>query len=138
MTKAHIDHIGIIVDDLEASVKMFTGLLGDGPIMTKEMPDMGLKIAEFETANVMIELLQYTGSNDAFAKEVLGEKSGVNHISLRVGEVSEAIAKMEAAGAETMDGFPRGGAHGEVAFFKPESTNGVLLEICQPDNNSHE
>ncbi len=138
MTKTHIDHIGIIVDDLEASIKMFSGLLGDGPSTTKEMPDMGLKIAEFETANITIELLQYTGSNDGFAKEIMGEKSGVNHISLRVEEVSEAISKIEAAGIETMAGFPRGGAHGQVAFFKPETTGNVLIEVCQPDSHSTE
>lgn len=130
MSKIHIDHIGIIVDDLEASVAMFTKMLGEGPTMAKDMPENGLKIAEFETANVAIELLQFTGPNTGFAKEVMGEKSGINHFSLRVDKVSDAIGKMEELGAEKMDGFPRNGAHGRVAFFKPETTGNILIEVC--------
>lgn len=133
MSKAHIDHIGIIVDNLEASVAMFSGLLGAGPDKRKDMPDVGLKIAEFETANITIELLQYSGKNAAFAKEVMGEESGVNHFSLAVGNISDAIAGMEATGAEMMKGFPRQGAHGRVAFFDPKTTGNILLEICEPD-----
>lgn len=133
MSKAHIDHIGIIVDNLEASVAMFSGLLGAGPDKWKDMPDVGLKIAEFEMANITIELLQYSGENTAFAKEVMGEESGVNHFSLAVGNISDVIAGMEATGAEMMKGFPRQGAHGRVAFFDPKTTGNILLEICEPD-----
>ncbi len=130
MSKVHIDHIGIIVDDLEASVAMFTKMLGEGPTMTKDMPENGLKIAEFETANVAIELLQHTGPNTDYARQVMGEKSGINHFSLRVDNVGEAISQMVTLGAEKMDGFPRTGAHGQVAFFKPESTGNILIEVC--------
>jgi len=133
LSKAYIDHIGIIVDDLEASIVMFSGLLGAGPDKRKDMPDVGLKIAEFEMANITIELLQYSGENAAFAKEVMGEESGINHFSLAVGNINEAIAGMEATGVEIMKGFPRKGAHGRVAFLDPKTTGNVLFEICEPD-----
>ncbi len=133
MSKPRIDHIGIIVDDLEASIVMFSGLLGNGPDNIKHMPDVGLKIAEFETANITLELLQYTGNNDAFAKQTMGAKNGINHFSLAVGNMAEAIGNMEATGAKIMSGFPRQGAHGQVAFFNPDSTGNILLEICEPE-----
>ena len=54
----HIDHIGIIVADLEKAAAKLKPLFGDASI--KEMPEVGLRVAEFHPANVTIELLQYT------------------------------------------------------------------------------
>jgi methylmalonyl-CoA/ethylmalonyl-CoA epimerase len=133
MSRARIDHIGIVVDNLEESIVMFSKLLGAGPDRRKDMPDVGLKIAEFDTANITIELLQYSGQNDAFAKQVMGGESGINHFSIAVENMADAITEMAATGAETMSGFPRDGSHGRVAFFKPETTGNILLEVCEPD-----
>lgn len=133
MKKPVISHIGVIVADLDAAIAMFKRLFGGGPASLKEMPEMGLRIAVFEAANVAIELLQYTGTNDELAKRTMGEAPGVNHISFGVETLTDAIAELEAAGAETMEGFPRQGAHGRVAFFEPASTGGVLFEVCEPD-----
>jgi len=128
-----VDHIGVVVPDLDAAIALFSQLFGGGPAMTREMPEVGLRIAEFKAANVAVELLQYTGDNDAFAKEVMGTAPGVNHISFRVGKLGPATAAVEATGARKMDGFPRQGAHGQVVFFAPETTGGVRFELCEPD-----
>ena len=76
MSQAHIDHIGIIVADIEAAVERFRPLLGEAdPI--RELTDYGLRVAMIETANVTIELLQYTGEGDDFARGVMGEREVV-------------------------------------------------------------
>jgi len=128
-----VDHIGVIVPDLDAAVTLFTKLFGAGPVKTKTMPDVGLKIAEFAAANVTVELLQYTAENDGFAKDVMGEAPGVNHISFRVDALGPATEAVEAGGAKPMAGFPRQGAHGQVVFFEPASTGGIRFELCEPD-----
>ncbi len=132
MTKTRIDHIGIIVADLEAAIVQFTLLFGT-PKMIKEMPENGLRVAEFDTENVTVELLQYTGENDAFAREVMGERLGLNHISAAVPDLDQSVADLSGAGFRIMDGFPTQGAHGQVAFFHPDDTIGLLFEVCQPD-----
>jgi methylmalonyl-CoA epimerase len=133
MKKPVVNHIGIIVADLDAGIAMFKRLFASDPASLKEMPEVGLRIAVFEAANVAIELLQYTGTNDEFAKRTMGKASGVNHIAFGVESLADTIAELEAAGAETMSGFPRQGAHGRVAFFEPASTGGVLFEVCEPE-----
>ena len=130
MTK--IDHIGIIVADVEAAVRRLKPLFGDA-VEIKELAEVGLRVAEFRAANVTVELLQYTGTNDAFARRVMGERLGLNHVSACVEDVDRALAKLRAAGLQPMEGFPRQGAHGRVAFFEPDATTGLLFEICQPD-----
>ncbi len=131
MSKPHIDHIGIVVADIEAAVERFRPLFGDSkPI--RELADYGLRVAMIETANVTIELLQDTGDGDDFARGVMGERLGLNHISARVDDVGRSVADLTTEGFRMMAGFPRPGAHGEVAFFERDETTGLLFEVCAP------
>ena len=132
MKPPHIDHIGIIVADLEQAIARLGPLFGGMPVV-RELADVGLRVAEFRAANVTVELLQYSGINDAFARRVMGERLGLNHVSACVEDVERALAELCAAGLKPMEGFPRQGAHGRVAFFEPDATTGLLFEICQPD-----
>lgn len=127
-----IDHIGIVVADLEAAVRKLRPLFGDD-VHVKEIADAGLRVAEFRAANLTVELLQYSGRNDEFARRVMGERLGLNHVSASVEDVERSLAELRAAGMRPMAGFPRQGAHGRVAFFEPDAVTGLLFEICQPD-----
>src|SRR5438105_11064773 len=113
-----IDHIGIIVANLELAASKLKVLFGEPSI--KELPDVGLRVAEFHTENVSIELLQYTQGSE-FARNVMGERLGLNHISAHVHDVDQSIAELKAGGLKPMAGFPRQGAHGRVAFFEPDA-----------------
>jgi methylmalonyl-CoA/ethylmalonyl-CoA epimerase len=132
MTAPYIDHIGIIVADLDQAIAKLRPLFGD-TTRIKDLPEAGLRVAEFQTANVLIELLQYTEGKAGFARRVMDERIGLNHISLRVADVDGSIAELGAAGFAPMEGFPRQGAHGRVAFFEPDAVTGLLFEVCQPD-----
>lgn len=137
MSAPHIDHIGILVADLEAAVERLAPLFGGSP-RTKELAEVGLRVAEFRCANVTVELLQYTGKNDAFARRVMGERLGLNHVSARVEDLEGAMRELKAQGLSPMEGFPRQGAHGRVAFFEPDAVTGLLFEICQPDTQTED
>ena len=132
MSKTRIDHIGIIVADLDAAIARVEPLFG-APKMVKEMAEHGLRVAEFDTENVTVELLQYTGEKDEFARGVMGESPGLNHISAAVPDLDQSIDALSGAGFRVMQGFPTQGAHGQVAFFEPDDTTGLLFEVCQPD-----
>jgi len=132
MTTPYIDHIGIIVADLDQASAKLRPLFGD-PVRIKELPEVGLRVAEFRAANVVIELLQYAEGGAGFARRVMGERIGLNHISARVADVDRSIAELGATGFAPMEGFPRQGAHGRVAFFEPDAVTGLLFEVCQPD-----
>jgi len=136
MSRPRVDHIGVIVADLGAAIALFGKLFGGAEPFIRELPDVGLRVAEFEAENVTIELFEYTGRNDAFAKQVMGERLGINHVSFGVDDLAASIAAVAGAGAVKLDGFPRQGAHGQVAFFDPRSTGGLLFELCQPDTDS--
>jgi len=131
VTAPHIDHIGIIVADLEQAADKLRPLFGEHAGI-RELPGVGLRVAEFHAANVVIELLQYSG-DAAFARGIMGERLGLNHISARVDDVDRSVSELTAAGFTRMRGFPRQGAHGRVAFFEPDPVTGLLFEVCKPD-----
>lgn len=130
MTLPHVDHIGIIVEDIEKSVALFKTLLNLKLTEIKRMDDVGLKIATLKAQNIDIELIQYTKSKNNFGKKVMGKTTGVNHLSITTDNVETSIKKFHEKGIKVMEGFPRSGNHEKVAFFKKETTQNILLEIC--------
>lgn len=131
MTLPNIDHIGIIVDDLEKAVDMFEHLFQMKPAKVTELAEVGLRIAHLEARNIGIELIQYTGDGDDFGRRVMGPGTGINHMSIQVEDADSAVKDLQVKGLRVMEGFPRTGSHGRVAFFEPETTRNILLEICE-------
>ena len=137
MSVPRIDHIGIIVPDLEAAIARFGALLGGLAPERRDLPDVGLRIAEFHAANIAIELIAYDGEAQ-LARRVMGSTPGFNHVTVAVDDVDAAIGRLGAAGFRLQPGFPRAGAHGTVAFFERDQETGMLFEVCAPEANEKE
>jgi methylmalonyl-CoA/ethylmalonyl-CoA epimerase len=137
MTAPTIDHIGIIVDALEPAILAWSRILPGAAITRRSLPELGLEVAEFTAANVSIELLQYSTTQGSFARQVMGDELGVNHVSIAVADLDAAIDGLATAGVKPMPGFPRRGAHGQIAFMRCDPRLQVLVELCQPDPATH-
>lgn len=125
-----IDHIGVVVEDLDSAVQRYSVMLGLSPELWREMPEVGLRVAVFRTANISIELLCYT-ERGSFAQAVMGGERGLNHIALATKDLPAETQRLNRAGLSTQPGFPRDGAHGRVAFFERDPVTGTLLELCE-------
>ena len=132
MNQPYIDHIGIIVESLDRSVQLFEALFHLRPSKIKELPEAGLRVAHLQAQNIEIELIQYSGV-DTFGQKVMGRERGINHLSVRVKDIERALKDSAQKGLKVMEGFPREGSHGQVAFFDPDSTQGILLEMCESE-----
>lgn len=100
MSAPRIDHIGIIVGDLDVAVEAFAKMLPGAPVSRRSIPDAGLEVAEIAAANVIVELLCYTDGGDGFGRAVMGSATGVNHLSLSVDDLDAALAALRAGGVE--------------------------------------
>ncbi|MBW7851364.1 MAG: VOC family protein [Rhodospirillales bacterium] len=138
MNAPRIDHIGILVEDLDTAAASLERLLPGAPQRRRSLPEVGLEVVEFTTANVIIELLAYTDPGDGFGRAVMGSQMGVNHVSLEVSDLDAALAELRSNGVEPTAGFPRQGAHGRIAFLPRDPHTGLLFELCQSDDESHE
>lgn len=126
-----VDHIGIIVRDLDHTLALWEKLFALKPTAIRDMPEAGLRIAHLEARNVEIELLQYTTEEESLGRKAMGASPGVNHLSIRVDRVDDSVQAYRRKGVIVQEGFPRQGSHGRIAFFEPETTDGILMEICE-------
>jgi len=125
-----IRHIGIVVNNFEQSIEKFKGF-GLSCSEVTENKEVGVRAAFFPIGDTLIEFLNYTGPDKGHDNVVRQQKGAINHLCFEVDNLENSILDFQNNGARLVEGFPRAGAHGRVAFFYPETTDGVLIELCQ-------
>lgn len=126
-----INHIGIAVQSLDATLPFYRDTLSMPFHGTEEVPEQKVKVAMLGIGEAKIELLEPTSPESPIAKFLEKNGPGIHHIAYEVDDIEAAIAHMKVQGARMIDEQPRSGAHGtRIAFVHPKSSNGVLTELC--------
>lgn len=125
-------HIGIIVGDMDSAVRKFEGF-GLHRTELIERKELGMMIAFFPLGDTLIEFLSFKSdqSPDTLHAMLRAQKGAINHLCFEVDNLEESIRDFQKNGAKMVEGCPRAGAHGRIAFFYPETTDGVLIELCE-------
>ncbi len=127
-----IDHVGLAVADLEASVDFFSRLLGQPPSHRERVPSDAVEVAFFELGPSSVELLASTDPDSSMARFLNTRGPGLHHVGYLVPDLEAELRRWVSWGAELVDQRPRVGARGRlVAFVHPHSAQGVLTELCQ-------
>jgi methylmalonyl-CoA/ethylmalonyl-CoA epimerase len=130
--KAVIDHVGIAVADLAASLAFFRDALGLELQASEEVPSQRVRAHFLLAGEATIELVEPTADTSPIARYIAKHKPGLHHVCLRVADISAALGELKARGVKLIDEQPRPGAHGSlVAFVHPSSAHGVLVELKQ-------
>lgn len=133
MIDAPIDHVAIVVKDLDATVRLYTETLGFSQVYRETVEDQGIEAVGLRTGDAVIELLRPLSEDSPIAKYRGEAETKLHHTAYRVGDIRAELARLKAAGVRLVDEEPRRGAHGNtIAFLHPKSTGGVLIELCQP------
>ncbi len=127
-----IDHIGIAVDDLEASVALYQRLLGTPPAHRERVEDQGVEEVLFAAGSSYIQLLGALGPDTPVGRSLAARGPGLHHIAYRVADIEAALDHFRTEGARLIDDTPRPGSRNtRIAFIHPGSMNGVLVELVQ-------
>lgn len=130
--KATIDHVGIAVSDLAASLAFFRDALGLHLEAPAEVSSQRVRAHFLQAGEAAVELVEPTADDSPIAKFVAKRGPGIHHVALRVDDIVAALAELKASGVRLIDETPRPGAHDSlVAFIHPSSTHGVLVELKQ-------
>lgn len=131
--KAVLDHVGVAVGDLQASLAFFRDALGLHVEVTEEIALQQVRATFLNTGQSTIELLEATAPDSAIARFINKRGPGMHHVALRVDDITAALAHLKARGIRLIDETPRPGAEGAmVAFIHPSASHGVLVELKQP------
>ncbi len=127
-----IDHVAIVVADLEATIELYTKTLGFAQLYRETIADQGVEAVGIATGDSVIELLRPLDESSAIAAFRGAAATKMHHIAYRVKDIVAELARLQAGGIRLIDQMPRKGAHGNtIAFLHPKSTGGVLTELCE-------
>jgi methylmalonyl-CoA/ethylmalonyl-CoA epimerase len=127
-----IDHLGIAVRNLDASVEYYEKALGLHCHGREEVASQKVKTAFFSVGEVHLELLEPTAEDSPIAKFLEKNGEGIHHVAFKVDSVTDQLKQAADAGVRLIHEVPfEGAANKLVAFLHPKSTQGVLTEFCQ-------
>jgi methylmalonyl-CoA epimerase len=132
-----IDHVAIIVRNIEQALAFYRDTLGIMPSEIKEVPTEQVRIAFLPMGGPggsEIELIEPTTPDSSLTRFLEKRGEGLHHICLEVDNIDAALAEMQEKGAPVLDEQPRISAEGRAIFIHPKGTNGVLLELVERDS----
>jgi len=129
-----IDHVAIVVKDLERTIDLYVNTLGFKQVYRETVADQGIEAVGLQAGDSVIELLRPLDESSSIAKFRGEAQTKLHHTAYRVANLQSELDRLKAAGVRLIDEHPRKGAHGNlIAFLHPKSTAGVLIELCQPE-----
>lgn len=126
-----LDHVSIVVRNLDEGLKTFEGLLGVKHSHIREVPDQGIKAAMIMVGGVEIELIEPVNPESGVAKFLEKRGEGIHHVCFEVDDIDKELQSLASRGIELIDKQSRKGLAGQIGFVHPKSTRGVLVELAQ-------
>ena len=132
-----IDHVGIAVRDLDASVDFYVSTFGLTVAGRETNDEQGVREAMLYVADApggasYVQLLEPLADDTPVGKFLAARGEGVHHIGYGVDDVARALDDLRGQGVRLVDERPRHGSLGaSIAFLHPKSVGGVLTELVQ-------
>jgi methylmalonyl-CoA/ethylmalonyl-CoA epimerase len=127
-----INHIAVLVDDLDTTLKFWRDGLGLELSQVQDIPAEMAQIAFFPTGEIDIELVKPTSADTDLSRFLEKHGPGMHHICLEVDDIVGMLAQLEAQDIQLINEEPKLGADGHLyAFVHPKSANGVMVELYQ-------
>ena len=127
-----IDHVGIAVNDLDATVAWYQQMFGATVAHRERIESDGVDEALIKVADSYIQLLTPYTDTSPLAKYMEKNGEGIHHIGYRVADCDQVLEHVKAEGARVVDEHPRTGSRGTtVAFLHPKTAQGTLIELVE-------
>ena len=127
-----IEHVAIATHSLEEFAPFWRDILGIRNRRREILESEGVTIDIYDTGNGKIEFLTEYGENSTITKFLAKKDTTIHHLCLEVDDITDAVKEFRQKGIRIVNEDPQRGAEGySVVFIHPESTGGVLVELCQ-------
>ena len=134
MKATRIDHVAVVVKDLEAAVATYQHNFDLEKAGGGEVPALGIHNAFLQIGGARVELMTPTSATGPVAEFLEQRGEGMYLLSLEVENLDEAVAHLEAAGARVR--IAEGSTGQRLAFISPKSAHGVLLQLLEREGAS--
>jgi methylmalonyl-CoA/ethylmalonyl-CoA epimerase len=123
---AGIDHVGVLVRDLDAAIGLYVERLGMPLVGIEDLAEVGVRLAYVDAGNALIQLVQPSRSGP-LVDELVSRGEGIHHLCLSVADIPTALARL-APGAKVPIVL---GGRGRRACFLPDRPGGLRVELTE-------
>jgi methylmalonyl-CoA epimerase len=124
-----IDHVAIVVKDLDSAVDVFSQTLGMKVQRIGEVPALHLRRAFLEAGDAFVELFQPTSDDNPAARFLAERGEGIYLLSFEVDDLDAATRELAAKGVrvhvQQVPGGPR------LGFLSPKATHGAMIQLIE-------
>jgi methylmalonyl-CoA epimerase len=125
-----IDHIGIAVESIERSLKLYQADLACEAEAPVELPQEQVRAVLIRLGESRIELLKRNA--DSLSRSLSPSAEGIHHLAIKVTDLDASLARLRASGRRLVTDSVRGGeGRYRYIFIHPKSAGGVLLELIE-------
>jgi len=136
MKPIKINHVAIVVQDIDAALNFWEQTFGLELDHVEEVPSQKSKVAFLPLGESEIELVQPTTSDSGLANFLEKRGEGMHHICIEVEDIDATLAELKSKGVRLINDVPEELPGRKMAFVHPKAANGVLVELYQLTENN--
>jgi len=126
-----INHVAIVVRDIEESLKFWESALGLELHHVEDVPSQASKVAFIPIGDSEIELVQPTTEDSGMAAYLEKRGEGMHHLCIEVDDIEAKIKELKDAGVRLINDTAQVLPGRKMAFIHPKSASGVLVELYE-------
>ena len=126
-----INHVAIVVRDIDESLKFWATALGLRLHHMEDVPSQASKVAFIPVGESEIELVQPTTEDSGMAAYLEKRGEGMHHLCVEVDDIEAKMQELKEAGIRLINDTPQILPGRKMAFIHPKSASGVLLELYE-------
>jgi methylmalonyl-CoA/ethylmalonyl-CoA epimerase len=131
-TIKRIDHIAVVVEDIESALTFWRDALGIEMSHVEEVPSEHSRVAFLPVGESEIELVEPTNPDTGLGRYLANKGPGMHHVCVEVDDIEAILARLKEKGVQLINETPASGSGGKkYAFIHPKSAFGVLVELYQ-------
>ncbi len=126
-----IDHIAVVVKDLDGAVKTYRDMFGFKEVERLAGPSNEFTSVMMEMGDIRVELFQPTKEGTSFARFLAEKGGGLHHVSFRTDDIAKEVKTLKGLGKKLMSDEPRQLAGAKIMFVHPSAAENVLIELVE-------
>jgi methylmalonyl-CoA/ethylmalonyl-CoA epimerase len=127
-----IHHVAAVVRDLEASLRFWRDTLELPVLRSADLPDQGVRATLLACGAAEVELITPIGAESGVSRFLESRGEGLHHVCFESDDVVREVRRFIGTGVDMVDGKPRQGLAGKVAFVQPRACAKLLVELTTP------
>ena len=126
-----INHIAILVEDIDAALSFWRDQLGLTLDHVEDVPSQSSKVAFLPVGEGEVELVQPIDSDSGLAKFLEKRGEGMHHLCIEVRDIQSMLSTLKEKGVRLINEEPITLPGRKMAFIHPKSASGVLVELYE-------